>query len=102
MPDLPRPEEPWRLYQGEAMIELTFEEFCALPMEYRTGIVFDTGAQRLYRNDKFGLQREVFTKRNPRTGKWGKGKVYFFLDNDERQFDAVDQVYVAYMERACA
>jgi hypothetical protein len=24
MPDLPRPEEPWRLYKGEAMTEYTF------------------------------------------------------------------------------
>jgi hypothetical protein len=24
MPDLPRPQEPWRLYKGEAMTEYTF------------------------------------------------------------------------------
>jgi hypothetical protein len=32
---------------------------------------------------------------------WGTGSVYYFLDGDPRQFDAIDQVYVAYMEKVC-
>ena len=83
------------------MTELTFEEFCRLPLEYRTGITFDTGAGRLYRNDKHGLQVEVHTNRNKRTGAWGKEKRYYFVDGDPRQFEAIDQCYVAYMEKVC-
>jgi len=81
--------------------ELTFAEFWELPMRYHTGISFDDGAMRLYRNDQFGLQMETHTPRNPRTGVWGKGKVYWFLDGDEREFTAADQAYVAYMEKVC-
>ena len=70
------------------MIELTFEEFCELRFEYRMGITFDTGAGRLYRNDK-------------RAGVWGKEKRYWFLDFDDRKFKTIDQCYVAYMEKVC-
>jgi hypothetical protein len=83
------------------MNELTFEEFCELKIEYRTGITFDTGAGRLYRNDKHCLQVEVHTPRNKRTGKWGKGKRYWFVDGDSRAFETSDQCYVAYMEKVC-
>ena len=83
------------------MKELTFAEFCELPMQYTLGFNFDTHAQRMYRNDKHGLQKEVFTKRNVRMDSWGTGSVYYFLDGDPRQFDTIDQVYVAYMEKVC-
>ena len=83
------------------MTELTFEEFCDLDFEYRIGIVRDDGAQRLYRNDKRGIQIEVYTKRNKRTGAWGTGKRYWFVDGDKRTFQTIDQCYVAYMERVC-
>jgi len=83
------------------MKELTFEEFCELKIEYRMGITFDTGAQRLYRNDIHGIQTEVYTKRNKQTEEWGTGKRYWFVDGDERTFETSDQCYVAYMERVC-
>jgi len=83
------------------MNELTFEEFCELKIEYRMGITFDTGAQRLYRNDIHGIQTEVYTKRNKHTGVWGKGKQWWFIDGDSRAFETSDQCYVAYMEKVC-
>ena len=83
------------------MNELTFEEFCNLDFEYRMGITFDTGAGRLFRNDKHGLQVEAHTDRNKRTGVWGKGKRYWFVDGDDRCFETSDQCYVAYMEKVC-
>ena len=83
------------------MTELTFEEFCELRFEYRTGITFDTGAQRMYRNDKHSIQVEVYTDRNKRTGVWGKEKRYWFVDSDPRAFETPDQCYVAYMEKVC-
>jgi len=81
--------------------ELTYEEFSELPMQYHMGMTFETGAQRLYRNDEHGVQKEVYTKRNPRTCEWGKSTTAFFLDGDERQFANSAECYVAYMERAC-
>ena len=84
--------------------ELTFEEFCSLPTTYVLGMVYDWGARRMRRNEQIGLQIEVTTKRK-RKGDiysgWHKGKVTYFLDDDERQFDTLDQVYVAYMEKVC-
>ena len=83
------------------MKELTFEEFCELPLQYTMGITFDYGAQRLYRNDKHKVQKEVYTGRNKRTGEWGLGKAYWFVDGDPRTFETSDQCYVAYMEKVC-
>ena len=83
------------------MTELTFEEFCELRFEYRMGITFDTGAQRMYRNEKHSIQVEVYTDRNKRTGEWGEEKRYCFFDGDPRAFETPDQCYVAYMEIIC-
>ena len=84
--------------------ELTYEEFCQLPMIYTFGLNGDHGAQRMYRNEGAGLQKEVFTKRKvfgDIYSGWHDGEVYFYLDGDERTFRTPDQVYVAYMEHAC-
>lgn len=83
------------------MIELTFEEFCELRFDYIMGITFDTCARRMYRNDKRGIQIEVYTDRNKRTGVWGKEKRYWFVDSDSRTFETIDQCYVAFMEKVC-
>jgi len=86
------------------MMELTFEEFCKLPLIYTLGMRFDWGAKRMYRNEQIGLQVEVVTKQmvyGDIYSGWHPEKRVYFLDNDERQFDTVDQVYVAYMEKVC-
>lgn len=86
------------------MKELTFEEFCKLPLQYTLEMTFDWGAILMRRNDGIGLQVETVTKRK-RKGDiysgWKEQKQYYFLDGDDRQFDTQDQVYVAYMEKVC-
>lgn len=86
------------------MKELTFEEFCELPLQYTFGLTFDWGAHRIHRNYDIGLQIETVTKRKKfgdiYSG-WQDQKRYFFLAGDDRQFDTIDQVYVAYMEKVC-
>ena len=86
------------------MKELTYEEFCELPFRYTLGMSFDWGAQRMHRNDEYGLQIEHVTKRK-RHGDiysgWRKQETTYFLDGDDRQFETSDQLYVAYMEKAC-
>lgn len=81
--------------------ELTFEDFCLLPMQYTKGISADSYGLRMYRNAEAGLQREVYTPRNPKTCEWGDGKSSLFLDGDQREFANVAELYVAYMESAC-
>lgn len=84
--------------------ELTYEEFCTKPLQYTQGMTFDWGAMRLHRNEELGIQKETVTKRK-RKGDiysgWREPSIAFFLDGDERQFDTPDQLYVAYMEKAC-
>lgn len=86
------------------MQELTFEEFCAMPLKYVGGMSGDWGAHRAYRNSDLGIQQEVVTKRerhgDPYSG-WKEGVVSFWLDRDPRQFANVAELYVAWMERVC-
>ncbi len=85
-------------------MELTYEEFCQLPLIYTLGLRFDWGATRMYRNEQIGLQVEVVTKQMVRGdiySGWHPEKRAYFLDNDEREFATIDQVYVAYMEKVC-
>lgn len=63
------------------------------------------GAQRLYRNEQVKLQKEVHTDRkryNDPYGGWKEQTITFFLDGDARQFDTLEDVYVAYMEKVCS
>ena len=86
------------------MTELTYEEFCALPLEYGMGMSTASGAQRLYRNEQIKLQKEVHTSRKRYDdiyGGWKEQTITFFLDGDVRQFDTLEDVYVAYMEKVC-
>jgi len=84
--------------------ELTFEEFCDLPFKYTYGLSSDSGASRLYRNDELKLQYETHTKLkkkgDPYSG-WRKSVVIYSMDGDERNFETIDQLYVAYMEKVC-
>jgi hypothetical protein len=86
------------------MTELTYEEFCALPLQYTMGMTTATGAFRMYRNEQFKIQKEVNTKRkrfDDIYGGWEKQTIAFFLDGDGRQFDTLEQVYMAYMQKVC-
>lgn len=86
------------------MSELTYEEFCLIPFEYRTGVSGDWGAQRSYRNDEHGVWMHTTTKRK-RYGDiysgWEDGVMTFTLDGDEREFKNTAEAYVAYMEKVC-
>lgn len=84
--------------------ELTFEEFCQLPMQYTLGMSGDYGAHRLHRNEAAGIQKETFTRRK-RQGDiysgWAESNITYFMDGDERQFETTDALYVAWMEKVC-
>lgn len=83
------------------MTELTYEEFCKLPLTYTQGIRFDTCAIRQYNNMEYKFGKEVNTPFTERNWTWGKPQVVYFLHNDKRNFDTPDQLYVAYMEKVC-
>lgn len=83
------------------MTELTFAEFTSLPFQCTCGIRYSTGAHRLYRNNKHGLQIEVKTPFQKRTQQWGAGKKYYYIDNDPREFSNQAEWYLAYMHKVC-
>ena len=82
------------------MTELTFEEFCALPMRL---VMHISGEKEHYLhscNDDVGVSRLVVT-RVKKNGEFGKSHSSYLLTSDERVFLTADQVYLAYMERVC-
>lgn len=87
------------------MIELTFEEFCKVPLTYAFGMTGDWGAQRAYRNEQLGIQKETFTKRK-RHGDiysgWKEPYVGFYMDGDPREFHSAAELYVAWMHKVCS
>jgi hypothetical protein len=86
------------------MIELTYEEFCDLNFEYRTGMTDDWGAIRQYRNDECGIWKHIETKRKRKGciySGWHTGTATYYLDGDRREFESFEDLYVAYMEKAC-
>lgn len=80
------------------MKEYTFEEFCQLPMELSLHI---SGSKEHYlskRNKEHGIERITVTpvKKN---GDFGKPKSVFVFD--QQVYETTDQLYVAYMAKAC-
>lgn len=67
--------------------------------EYRFGGHGECGASRLYRCDDAKVQMEVHTKRSIKTGKWGKGRAYFYIDGDERTFRTEADLIKAWKEK---
>ena len=86
------------------MKELTYEEFCALPYQYVFGLNGDSGAHRIHANKEYGFQIDTITKRKVAGdiySGWKKEKRIYSLRGDKRDFKTPDQLYVAYMEKAC-
>ena len=81
---------------------LTFDEFRNLPLEYTMGMTGDAGAQRMYRNNEHGVQKEVHTKRKKKGdiySGWKEGRVYFYLDGVDKEFRTIEDLYNGYVEK---
>ena len=76
---------------------LTLEEFKKLPFVYRTGVRYTKSAQRLYRNDEYGLQKELITRFNTKKQEWGTGKVFYFVDGDPNEYTDIETFYGAFL-----
>ena len=88
----------------KALPELTFDEFTKLHMTNLMHVSYDWGAVNVDINFEHGLRKERITKRKKKGdyyGGWQEPDVSYFLDWDAREFKTVDQLYVAYMEKAC-
>jgi hypothetical protein len=82
------------------MRELTFEEFCALPMELGLHISGEKEHYLHRYNRETNVNKVVVTPKK-KNGEFGKPSTVYYFPNDPRNFKTPDQVYVAYMEMAC-
>lgn len=80
--------------------ELTFEEFCALPMMLGMHMAGDKEHFLHRYNPSTGVNKVVITPVK-KFGGFGEPKCFYYLPDDKRTFDTADQVYVAYMEKVC-
>lgn len=84
----------------QLMKELTFEEFCALPMELGLHISGEKEHYLHRYNRETNVNKVVITEVK-KTGGFGKSCTTYYIPNDPQNFETADQVYVAYMERVC-
>lgn len=61
---------------------------------YIRGMIYEKEYQRLYRDNELGVQMEMFTRRKDGFVN-GKTKVYYFIDNDPREFKTENDLMVA-------
>ena len=80
------------------MIEYTFDEFCQLPMGLDMHISMITEHYITKRQKDTDVCKTTITKIK-RNGEIGKSKTFFTYDG--KAYDTADQVYVAYMAKAC-
>ena len=80
--------------------ELTFEEFCSLPMELALHISAEKEHYLHRYNLDININKVVITPKK-KNGGFGNPSTIYYFPNDERNFDTADQAYLAYMERVC-
>jgi hypothetical protein len=72
------------------MRELTYAEFCELPLKLVWHFSCDTEhVLRQYVNEKHGIAKCVYTPRKISTDEWGKGQTTFKLLATGEEFDTV-------------
>ena len=81
---------------------MTLEELAAIPLQYTFGYSAEGHALRQYVSDDNLIAKQVYTPRNKKTGKWGKGKTTFKLLDTGEEFDTVAELLAAINARGQA
>jgi hypothetical protein len=68
---------------------MTLEELKAIPLQYTFGYSAEGHALRQYISDDNLIAKQVYTPRNKKTGKWGKGKASYLLTDTNEEFDTI-------------
>ena len=68
---------------------MTLEELQKIPLQYTFGYSAEDHALRQYISDDNLIAKQVYTPRNKKTGKWGKGKASYMLTDTNEEFDTV-------------
>lgn len=46
----------------------------------------------LYRCERYGVQQEIITPKNPETGEFGRPKVYYFIDDCDKEITSIEDL----------
>jgi hypothetical protein len=68
---------------------MTLEELQKIPLQYTFGYSSEGHALRQYISDDNLIAKQVYTPRNKKTGKWGKGKASYLLTDTNEEFDTI-------------
>jgi hypothetical protein len=68
---------------------MTLEELKALPLQYTFGYSADGHALRQYISDDNKIAKQVYTPRDKKTGRWGKGQTTYKLIETGEEFDTL-------------
>jgi hypothetical protein len=71
---------------------MTLEELQAIPLQYTFGYSADSHALRQYISNDNLIAKQVYTPRNKKTGKWGKGKSTFMLTDTNEEFETAQDL----------
>jgi hypothetical protein len=78
---------------------MTLEELQAIPLQYTFGYSADGHALRQYISNDNLIAKQVYTPRNKKTGKWGKGKSTFMLTDTNEEFETAQDLLNAINSR---
>jgi hypothetical protein len=81
---------------------MTLEELQKIPLQYTFGYSADGHGLRQYISDDNLIAKQVYTPRNKKTGKWGKGKTTFMLLDTKQEFDTAQGLLDAINAREAA
>jgi hypothetical protein len=79
---------------------MTLEELQAIPLQYTFGYSADGHALRQYISNDNLIAKQVYTPRNKKTGKWGKGKLTFMLTDTNEEFETAQDLLNAINARS--
>lgn len=63
----------------------------SIKWEYFFGCQYDTRAERFYRNDKFGVEKIVTTRRLM-NGDWGVGKAAYRIKGKGQEYESEEEL----------
>ncbi len=60
--------------------------------QMKSSIGYDNQHHALYRCDEYGLQMETITPKSKTTDEFGKAKVYFYIDDCEKEMTEIEDL----------
>lgn len=68
-----------------------------LKLTYTFGCHGKSGASRRYHDSNLNIGAETHTPKH-KNGRWGKGKTIYYMENDKREFETIEELFEAFIE----